>query len=60
MAAERGIVLVVERDGRPTTLKRRFMDAETRAPIAREDVESREPVQRAAAGFLARRLRGGI
>lgn len=58
MASERGIVLVVERDGRPTTLKRRFMDAETRAPIAREDVESREPVQRAAAGFLARRLRG--
>lgn len=58
MASEKGIVLIVERDGRPTTLKRRFVDAETKAPIAREDVESKEPVGRAAAGTIARRLKG--
>ena len=57
IALENKIPVILERDGRPTTIKRRFIDSETNALLAREDVETRSPVARATSGFLAKRLK---
>ncbi|MFH1222615.1 MAG: PfkB family carbohydrate kinase [Candidatus Micrarchaeota archaeon] len=57
LADDNGIQVVIERDGRPTTVKRRFVDTETKMLLAREDVESREPVSRETAGFIVKRLK---
>lgn len=57
LALENKIPVVVERDGRPTTLKRRFFDAETNALLGREDIEDRTPITKTTSGFLAKRLK---
>jgi len=42
-------------DGRPTTTKRRFIDNETKALLAREDIESKNPISReTVSGIVAR------
>ncbi|MEM2949207.1 MAG: D-glycero-beta-D-manno-heptose 1-phosphate adenylyltransferase, partial [Candidatus Bilamarchaeaceae archaeon] len=57
LAAENGIECFFARDGRETTIKRRFFDIETKALLAREDIESRKPLPKDAAEFLARQLK---
>jgi len=57
LASEAKIATVFERDGRPNTVKRRFIDLETGSMLAREDIESRNPVSRATAALISRRLK---
>lgn len=57
LASEAKINTVFERDGRPNTVKRRFIDLETGAMLAREDIESRNPVSRASAALISKRIK---
>jgi len=58
LANEKGMKTFFERDGRPTTVKRRFFDDGTGAMLAREDIESREPVKKETAAFIVKRIKG--
>ncbi len=57
IASANEIPVVLERDGRPTTIKRRFIDIDSGAMLAREDIEVTDPVQRGTATFMTKRLK---